>query len=198
MIMVRDEVANIVFRLRECGFDPRRVGEDAWEARCPGHGGIENALSINRGELNQALLECRASQNCHRSRIIGPVGINNDDVCAQTPEWLIASLRRTEIKEPWVATAAAQEMIALCPTRAEAVPLSNDGSLPLGPKVDANDIVQGAVVPPIATAPEHPNAAGEALLDAGRRSEETRCVLLSRRYASVARTRSAAFPSCSA
>jgi hypothetical protein len=35
--MARDEVANIVITLQKHGFDPRRVGSDAWEARCPGH-----------------------------------------------------------------------------------------------------------------------------------------------------------------
>ena len=108
--MLRDEVANIVIRLRECGFDPRRVGDDAWESRCPGHGGTENALCITRSEQNQALLECRATQNCHPSKIIGSLGFNNDDVCAQTPEWLIASLKRTEVEEPWFTTVAASSV----------------------------------------------------------------------------------------
>ena len=35
--MVRDGVANIVIRLEECGFDPRKVGPDSWESRCPAH-----------------------------------------------------------------------------------------------------------------------------------------------------------------
>ncbi len=33
--MVRDGVTNLVIRLQECGFDPRRVGPDSWESRCP-------------------------------------------------------------------------------------------------------------------------------------------------------------------
>ena len=35
--MARDGVANIVDRLQECGFDPRKVGRDSWESRCPAH-----------------------------------------------------------------------------------------------------------------------------------------------------------------
>ncbi len=35
--MVRDGVANIVFRLQELGFEPRKVGVDSWESRCPAH-----------------------------------------------------------------------------------------------------------------------------------------------------------------
>ena len=68
--MVRDGVVNIVVRLRECGFDPLRVGEDAWESRCPGHRSVDHSLSITRNEFNHAVLECRASQNCHQTKII--------------------------------------------------------------------------------------------------------------------------------
>ena len=36
--MAQDAVVNIVDRLQECGFEPRRIGEHAWEARCPATG----------------------------------------------------------------------------------------------------------------------------------------------------------------
>jgi hypothetical protein len=64
--MVCDGVANVVIRLQESGFDPRKVGADSWESRCQAHGGAEWALSITRNEHNHVLLECRSTQNCHR------------------------------------------------------------------------------------------------------------------------------------
>ena len=67
--MVRDGMANIVSRLRECGFDPRKVGQDAWESRCPGHRSLDHALSITRNEFNHVLLTCRSAENCaHRAK----------------------------------------------------------------------------------------------------------------------------------
>ena len=151
-MLVRDEVANIVIRLRECGFDPRRVGEDAWESRCPGHGGSENALCITRSERNQALLECRATQNCHPSKIIGSLGFNNDDVCAQTPEWLIASLRRTEVEEPWFTTVAASS----APKDAVAATAGEFTSW----EAQAGPIDNVTVAAPLPTAtPHHPHVA---------------------------------------
>ncbi len=65
--MVRDGVVDIVVRLRDCGFDPRRVGEDGSESRCPGHRSFDHSLSITRNEFSHAVLECRASQNCHQT-----------------------------------------------------------------------------------------------------------------------------------
>ena len=60
--MVRDGVANIVDRLQECGFDPRKVGHDSWEARCPAHRSMDHALSITRNEFNHVVLECRSTR----------------------------------------------------------------------------------------------------------------------------------------
>ena len=42
--MARDGIANIVVKLEERGFDPRRVGSHAWEARCPGHRSADRGL----------------------------------------------------------------------------------------------------------------------------------------------------------
>ena len=44
--MARDAVANVIVRLQELGFEPRRVGSDAWEARCPAHRSTDHALAI--------------------------------------------------------------------------------------------------------------------------------------------------------
>ena len=61
--MVCDGVANVVIRLQESRFDPRKVGPDSWESRCPAHRSAECALSITRNEHNHVLLECRSTQN---------------------------------------------------------------------------------------------------------------------------------------
>jgi len=62
--MARDGVANIVDRLRERGFDPRRVGRDSWESRCPAHRSANHALSITRDVHNHVELNCRSTENC--------------------------------------------------------------------------------------------------------------------------------------
>ena len=69
--MVRDGVANIVDRLRDGGFDPRKVGDDSWESRCPAHRSADHALAISRNELNHVVLACRSTTNCPHFRIIG-------------------------------------------------------------------------------------------------------------------------------
>ena len=96
--MVRDGVANVVIRLQERGFDPRRVGHDSWEARCPVHRSTDYALSIARGEFNHVKLECRGTENCPYTRIIGALGLTNDHVYAETDDWLMSSLSRIPIQ----------------------------------------------------------------------------------------------------
>src|SRR5271154_1225858 len=96
--MVRDGVANMVIRLQESGFDPRKVGPDSWESRCPAHRSADRALSITRNEFNHVLLECRSTENCQYIRIIRAVGFTNDHVYAETPDWLINRLGRTPIR----------------------------------------------------------------------------------------------------
>ena len=66
--MVCDGIANVVIELQESGFDPRRVGPDSWESRCPAHRSAEWALSITRNEHNHVLLKCRSTQNCQDAR----------------------------------------------------------------------------------------------------------------------------------
>ena len=83
--MVRDGVANIVSRLQECGFDPRKIGQDAWESRCPGHRSLDHALSITRNECNHVVLNCRSAENCTHLKVIRAVGFTNDHLYAETP-----------------------------------------------------------------------------------------------------------------
>jgi hypothetical protein len=76
--MVRDGVLNMVDRLRERGLDPRRIGGDAWEARCPAHRGADHSLAISRNEFNHVVLACRSTENCQHTRIIRALGWTND------------------------------------------------------------------------------------------------------------------------
>ena len=96
--MVRDGVANIVSRLRECGFDPRKVGQDAWESRCPGHRSLDHALSITRNEFNHVVLNCRSAENCTHMKVVRAVGFTNDQLYAETPDWLISRMRRIAVE----------------------------------------------------------------------------------------------------
>ena len=96
--MVCDGVANMVSRLRECGFEPRKVDHDAWESRCPGHHSLDHALSIARNEFNHVVLECRGAENCPHTSIVRALGITNDHLYAETPEWMISQLRRVAVQ----------------------------------------------------------------------------------------------------
>jgi hypothetical protein len=98
--MVRDGVANMVGRLRECGFDPRRVGPDTWEARCPAHRSTDYALSISRNDFNHAVLVCRSPQNCAHIQITRAVGWSNTQLYEETPDWLIRQLSAVPLYQP--------------------------------------------------------------------------------------------------
>ena len=71
--------------LHSRGFDPRRVGHDAWKARCPVHRGIDHALAITRNEFSHVVLECRSTQNCQHSRIVSALGLTNNHVYGKPP-----------------------------------------------------------------------------------------------------------------
>ena len=90
--MVRDSVVNMVDRLKDRGFDPRRVGADSWEARCPGHRSADHALAVTRDDLSHVALECRSVEHCHFSRIIRALGFTNDLVYQETPDWLVLAI----------------------------------------------------------------------------------------------------------
>jgi hypothetical protein len=102
--MVCDGVANVVIRLQESGFDPRKIGPDSWESRCPAHRSAECALSITRNEHNHVRLKCRSTQNCQDARIIGTLGFTNSHVYAETSDWLISRLRRVPIQPASIAS----------------------------------------------------------------------------------------------
>jgi hypothetical protein len=96
--MVRDSVANLVIRLQESGFDPRRVGADAWEARCPAHLGNDDSLAITRNESSHVVLECRSIESCPHSQIVRALGITDAHLYAETPDWLLSRVSRILIQ----------------------------------------------------------------------------------------------------
>ena len=108
--MVRDSVTNLVVRLQDCGFDPRKIGDNAWEARCPAHGSSDYALSITRGERGHVSLECRGSQRCPYIQIIAALGFTNDDAYAETPEWMIERVEQAAIHP-----ASFESAVRMCP-----------------------------------------------------------------------------------
>ena len=107
--MVRDGVANVVIKLHESGFDPRKIGPDSWESRCPAHRSADCALSITRNEHNHVLLECRSAENCQHLRIIRALGFTNDQLYAETADWLIGRLSRVPIQPASFASADAKQ-----------------------------------------------------------------------------------------
>ena len=152
--MVRDGVANMVIRLQESGFDPRRVGPDSWESRCPGHRSADCALSITRNEFNHVVLECRSAENCQHIRIIRALGFTNDHVYAETPEWLINSLNRAQIHPASFGSTAATGNTGAGTSGSEGASGSASTSAPDdgGPSAETVSPANPAVLPP------HPNA----------------------------------------
>ena len=73
------------------------------------HGSTDHALAVTRNSFNHVELECRSSHACRHFRIVGALGITNDHVYAETPDWLIARLRRVPI-EPSLLTAAHEQL----------------------------------------------------------------------------------------
>ena len=87
--------------LRERGFDPRRVGTDSWESRCPVHRSTDHALSISRDGSDHVVLECRSSQHCLFEQIIRAVRLGYDTLYDETPDGVIRQLSDMPIQRAW-------------------------------------------------------------------------------------------------
>ena len=96
--MAIDPLANMVDRLRSSGFQPRKVGHDAWESRCPGHGSVDHALLLGRGRDGKLVLQCRSAQNCSFSAILKKLNIKLRHLNRDTNESVIRRLRAMEIQ----------------------------------------------------------------------------------------------------
>ena len=96
--MAIDPLANIVDRLRSSGFQPRKVGDDAWESRCPGHGSSDLALFLGRGRDGKLVLQCRSTRNCSFSAILKKLIIKLRRLNRDTHESVIRRLRAMEVQ----------------------------------------------------------------------------------------------------
>ena len=96
--MAIDPLANIVDRLRSCGFQPRKVGDDAWESRCPGHGGNDLALFLGRDRDGKLVLQCRSTQKCSFSSVLKKLNLKLRHLNRDTSESVIRRLRAMEVQ----------------------------------------------------------------------------------------------------
>jgi putative DNA primase/helicase len=69
-----DPARTLVEALERDGFDPRPIGPDSWESRCPSHKGSRRNLSIKRGDDGRALLHCQA-HGCKPEAIVEALGL---------------------------------------------------------------------------------------------------------------------------
>ena len=105
--MARDVVVNVVTRLMDGGYDPRRVGDDAWESRCPVHRSLDHALAITRNELGHVVLECRSDHKCLHIQVVRALGVTNEHLYAETPDAWIRRLRMVPVQGAFVPAANA-------------------------------------------------------------------------------------------
>lgn len=78
--MKGDPLITLVEALKRDGYDPRPTGPDAFESRCPGHGGeTKRNLTLTRGDDNRALVHCHA-HDCGLEAILAPIGLMPADL----------------------------------------------------------------------------------------------------------------------
>ena len=56
--MAHDPIEFVVSKLRAGGYDPRETSPNQWKARCPGHKGTSQNLSVKRADDGRLLLHC--------------------------------------------------------------------------------------------------------------------------------------------
>jgi hypothetical protein len=96
--MASDAIANFVDRLRSSGFHPRKLGHGAWESRCPGHGGVDHALSIVGGQDGKLIIQCRGTENCSFSAILKKLNIKLRHLDRETHPSVLRRLQAAEIQ----------------------------------------------------------------------------------------------------
>ena len=136
--MAPDGVANIVGVLERRGFDPRRVGADAWESRCPVHCGTDHDLSISRDGSNRVLFECRSAERCQNHRILHALRLGFDTLYDATPDSLIRWLSEAPIHRPSPQRSETTEKSEACPSTGEAANGPDGAREPLEQTADAD------------------------------------------------------------
>ncbi len=76
--MSHDPIEAVLAALERRGFDPRTVGADSWDSRCPAHDGERRNLSIKRGEDGRVLLHCNA-HDCDYGDIMAALSLTEGD-----------------------------------------------------------------------------------------------------------------------
>jgi hypothetical protein len=96
--MPSDPLANMIERLRGRGWQPRKVGQDRWESRCPGHASADHALALGRTADGKLDVKCRSIERCSLSRIVKKLDLKLDRLFGETPPTLIRRLREMELQ----------------------------------------------------------------------------------------------------
>lgn len=93
--MHSDPLFNTVYRARQRGCDPCRIGEDVWEARCPVCR-REHALVLERGSL----VTCRSPKKCRNDRVLEALRLPGKAAYHPTPPEVFSELRGMPIHQP--------------------------------------------------------------------------------------------------
>ncbi len=56
--MAHDPIEFVVSKMRAGGYDPRETSPNQWKARCPGHKGTSQKLSVKGADDGRLLLHC--------------------------------------------------------------------------------------------------------------------------------------------
>jgi hypothetical protein len=88
----------MIERLRGRGWQPRKVGHDRWESKCPGHASIDHALALGRAADGKLEVKCRSIESCSLSRIVKKLDLKLDRLFGETAPTLIRRLREMELK----------------------------------------------------------------------------------------------------
>ena len=101
----------------------------------------DHALAITRNQFNHVVLECRSRENCQHFRIIGALGLTNDHVYEETPDWLISRMRQVPIQPESFRRARACATVEERPSNGDGASGSAEAPLPEGgePSPDAID-----------------------------------------------------------
>ena len=76
-----DPLERVIGRLRERGFEPRRVGSQ-WSAHCPAHEDRRPSLSIAKGKKRTVVVKCHAG--CHFDDILKALDLTYSNLCLES------------------------------------------------------------------------------------------------------------------
>ena len=62
--MENGSLDGMVERFRKAGWEPRQLGHNAWESRCPGRSSVEHALHFGRDRNGKLVMQCQSPENC--------------------------------------------------------------------------------------------------------------------------------------